>query len=160
MGIYRIAEVCPNGHVSTSAADRNPELREKYCSLCGEATLTACPKCTQPIRGYFHVDGVISAGSYYEPPSFCHACGNAFPWTERKISGAIELLQAGSDLTPTEIEQVRSDLSELTKDSPKTPAASLRFKKVLSKVGATVASGVKDIIVDILSEATKKAIWG
>ena len=48
----------------------------------------------------------------------------------------------------------------MTKDSPKTQVASLRFKKVMSKVGNSVASGVRDIVVDVLSEAAKKAIWG
>ncbi|WP_327195535.1 DUF2321 domain-containing protein [Sphingobium sp. Ant17] len=51
-------------------------------------------------------------------------------------------------------------MTELTKDSPKTQVASLRFKKVMTKVGASVASGVRDIVVDVLSEAAKKAIWG
>jgi hypothetical protein len=56
--------------------------------------------------------------------------------------------------------KVRADLTELTKDSPRVLAASSRFKKAMSKVGTSVASGVRDIVVDVLSEAAKKAIWG
>lgn len=56
MGTYQVAEVCPNGHVSASSADVNPELREK-------------------------------------------------------------------------LSQIGNDLTELTKDSPKTQVASLRFRK-------------------------------
>lgn len=159
MGTYRVAQICPNGHVATTAADQNPELREAFCSQCGEATLMQCAKCSAPIRGDYHVEGVFGF-SNYEPPAFCHNCGNSFPWTERKIAGAVELVEVGADLSPEEVQQFRSDLAELTKNSPKTQAASLRFRKVMTKVGASVASGVRDIVVDVLSEAAKKAIWG
>lgn len=160
MGTYRVAEVCPNGHVSTSSADTSPELREKFCSKCGEQTITQCPNCQSSIRGYYYVEGVITLGSRYDPPAFCHNCGKSFPWAERKIASAIELIEVGAELSSEEIQQFRTDLTELTKDSPKTQVASLRFKKVMAKVGTSVASGVRDIVVDVLSEAAKKAIWG
>ena len=160
MGAYRVAQVCPNGHVATTAADQHPELREAFCSQCGEATIMQCPKCSASIRGDYYVEGVFSFGGGYQPPAFCHNCGNAFPWTERKIASAVELVEVGAELPAEELEQFRVDLAELTKDSPKTQVASLRFKKVMAKVGASVASGVRDIVVDVLSEAAKKAIWG
>ena len=160
MGTYRIAEVCPNGHVSTSSADTSPELREKYCSQCGEPTLTKCPKCQRSIRGYYYVECVITIGDSYMPPAFCYNCGCPFPWTERKIAGAVELIEVGADLQPDELRQFQSDVTELTRDSPKTQVASLRFKKVMEKVGVSIASGVRDILVGVLSEAAKKAIWG
>ena len=75
--------------------------------------------------------------------------------TERKIASAVELVEAGAELSAEEVQQLRSDLTELTKDSPKTQVASLRFKKVMAKVGTSVASGVRDIVVDVLSEAAK-----
>jgi hypothetical protein len=33
-------------------------------------------------------------------------------------------------------------------------------KAFMSKVGKEIASGVRDILVDIVSETAKKAIWG
>lgn len=160
MGVYRTAEVCPNGHVSTCSADAYPELREKYCSECGEATITQCPKCSATIRGKYYVEGVIRLVDDYEPPSFCFNCGNPFPWTERKIEATIELIQTDGNISDEELSQFRNDLGDLVKDSPKVQVASLRFKQTMSKVGSSVASGARDIIVDILSEAAKKAIWG
>jgi hypothetical protein len=160
MGTYRVAQICPNGHVATTAADQNPELREAFCSQCGDATIMQCPKCNASIRGDYHVEGIFGFGGDYQPPAFCHNCGNAFPWTERKIASAVELVEVGADLPAEELAQFRADLTELTKDSPKTQVASLRFKKVMGKVGNSVASGVRDIVVDVLSEAAKKAIWG
>jgi len=94
------------------------------------------------------------------PPAFCYNCGCPFPWTERKIAGAVELIEVGADLQPDELRQFQSDVTELTRDSPKTQVASLRFKKVMEKVGVSIASGVRDILVGVLSEAAKKAIWG
>jgi hypothetical protein len=70
MGAYRIAEVCPNGHVSTHAADVHSELREKGCSHCGEATMTHCPECAEGICGYHAVEGFISLMDDYQPPAF------------------------------------------------------------------------------------------
>lgn len=121
--------------------------------------MTQCPSCRAAIRGYYYVEGVLSF-SEYTPPAHCHNCGNAFPWTVRKIAGAVELVEVGGGLTDSEVAQLRSDLTELTKDSPKTHVASLRFKKAMAKAGGTVAQGVRDIVVDVLSEAAKKAIWG
>ncbi|MBI0182017.1 DUF2321 domain-containing protein [Snodgrassella sp. W8158] len=160
MGTYQIAQVCLNGHVTTSAADRHPEQREAFCSKCGEATIMNCPSCSEFIRGEFKHDHAVVIGVFYKPPAFCHNCGKAFPWTERKIASAVELVEVGADLSPEEMQQFRSDLTELTKDSPKTQVASLRFKKVMGKAGKSIASGVRDIVVDVLSESAKKAIWG
>lgn len=160
MGTYRLAEICPNGHVVTASADQYPEHREKFCSKCGEETLTQCPYCKSTIRGQY--ESSRFGGSFgYTRPAHCHNCGSPFPWTGRKLDGVIEYLQAGADLTTEEIQQLRTDLTDLTKDdSPKTQVASLRFKKVMAKVGTSVATGVREIIVDVLSEAAKKAIWG
>lgn len=160
MGIYRTAEVCLNGHVSTDAADEYSELREKYCSKCGEVTIIQCYECGADIRGDYYVEGVISFGGGYEPPSFCFNCGNPFPWTQRKLEAAVELVQAGGKLTDEELSQFRKDLGDLVKNSPRVQVASLRFKQTMSKVGTSVASSVRDIVIDVLSEAAKKAIWG
>lgn len=159
MGYYRVAEVCPNGHVSTDSADAHPELREKFCSKCGQETITKCPSCNASIRGDYFVEGVFGGGRY-EPPAFCFNCGKPFPWTEAIISGATELVEVSGKLSDEELVQFKNDLSELTKDSPRVQVASFRFNKVMSKVGTSIADGVKEIVVDVLSEAAKKAIWG
>ena len=121
--------------------------------------MTMCPSCNAPIRGHYYVEGVFVLSEYTQP-AYCHNCGGAFPWTTRKVDSAVELVEVGGGLTDTELVQLRTDLTELTKDSPNTQVASLRFMKAMGKVGGTVAQGVRDIVVDVLSEAAKKAIWG
>ena len=160
MDTYRVAQVCLNGHVVTALADVQPEHQEAFCSKCGEVTITNCPNCSVFIRGRYQSEYGIWTFGKYQPPAFCHNCGEPFPWTERKIASAVELVEVGANLSPEEMQQFRSDLTELTKDSPKTQVASLRFKKVMGKVGKSIASGVRDIVVDVLTESAKKAIWG
>lgn len=160
MGTYRVAQICPNGHVVTEAANQYPECREAFCSKCGEATIIKCSNCSASIRGNHADEYGITCLTEYERPAFCHNCGKAFPWTERMIASAVELVEVGANLSHEELQQFRSDLTELTKDSPKTQISSLRFKKIMDKVGKPIASGVRDIVVDVLSETAKKAIWG
>jgi hypothetical protein len=158
MGQYRVAQICPNGHVATNSADQHPELLEAFCSKCGEATITACINCKSSIRGYYDVEGVFRSGDKYRPPPFCHACGSPFPWTERKVAAAVELVEVAGDLSTEEVAQFRSDLTELTKDSPRTQVASIRFNKVMAQVGGSAASAVREIVVGVLSEVAKKAL--
>jgi hypothetical protein len=159
MGTYRTAEVCLNGHVSTDAADAHPHLREKYCSKCGEPTITQCQDCQANIRGSYYVEGVISLRSKYEPaPAFCFNCGKPFPWTERKLKAAVDLVGTGGGLSEAELMQFSEDVRELTKDTAQVHAASIRFKKAMAKVGNAISTGVRDILADVLSDTAKRAI--
>ena len=56
--------------------------------------------------------------------------------------------------------EFRADLTELTRNTPKALAASLRFKRILVKVGKSVADGVREIIVSVLSDIANKQIMG
>ena len=154
-GDWDTAQVCPNGHVATSSAIDMPEFRETFCSKCGERTIMECPDCEAPIRGHYRG----GFGVRYHPPSYCLDCGESFPWTKRKIDGVVELVSAASDAKPEELAELEDDLQELVKDSPKVQAASIRFRNRMSKLGANVASGAREIIVDVLSEAAKKALF-
>ena len=160
MGVYRVAEVCLNGHVTTDSADTQPQHRQKYCSTCGETTTTSCPNCSASIRGDYHVEAVAIIGHTYTPPFYCHNCGNPFPWTQRRIASAIELVEIDKHLSSAEIEQFRTDVTELTRSGPRTVVATARFKNTLSKIGISAATGLREILIDVLSDAAKKAIWG
>jgi len=160
MGEYRVAQICLNGHVISDSIDKCPEHNERFCSICGEETTNNCPRCSQPIRGYYHVDGVIDLQHKYQPPSFCHNCGFPFPWTEKIIETATELMKRSGNLTDEELKQFEEDLGELTKDTPQVRLSASRFKGFLEKVGPTIANGVREMIVDVISETAKRSIWG
>jgi len=159
MGIYRTAQICLNGHSTTSSIDEYPELGEKYCSKCGVETISECPTCQNNIRGYYHVEGVYG-GSEYSPPNFCHACGNLFPWTASKVDSAKELADELEELNAEERETLKVTISDLLTDSPKTEVAAVRYKKLAKKLGTGASSALRSILVDVASEAAKKALFG
>jgi hypothetical protein len=160
MGVYRTAQIYQNGHVITTDADTAPELRADFCRQCGSKTTTKCPDCSASIRGHYHVDGVISLGRNYAVPAFCHACGKPYPWTAAKLDAARELADELDELTPDEREKLKGTLDDLVRDTPRTQVAGTRFKRIMSKVGTSSASAMRDIIVDVLSETAKKMILG
>jgi uncharacterized protein (TIGR02391 family) len=76
---YDVMLACEQGHVITSTAKSNPEDMKKRCPKCGAKTLTQCPHCQAEIQGYHHIPGVYYPGPS-APPTYCHECGEPFPW--------------------------------------------------------------------------------
>ncbi len=161
MGYYDIAQVCLNGHVITRNANRSPKFRQKYCKKCGEPTIMECPLCNTEIQGEYHVEGVFVGGfKIPPPPSFCHECGQPYPWAERKIQAAKDLADELDELSGEERQKLKSNLDELYRDTPQTEVAATRFKRIMSKVGKDSYSAMKSIITDVVSETIKKSIFG
>lgn len=79
MGTYEVMQVCLNGHKITHNYNRRPEHRQSRCGECGAETIHECPECATPIRGKYHVDGVVSPGGP-DPKEYCHECGGSYPW--------------------------------------------------------------------------------
>jgi len=153
---YDVSQVCYNGHVITEYFNTYPQHCLNYCGECGEKTITSCQICHGAIR-VAYLDGYPG---FKEPsaPSYCTACGAAHPWTERAIQSATELWVEESQASADEAFQFQEILSDLTKDSPRTPLAASRFKGAMTKVGSGVANAIRDIAVNVMSEAAKKSI--
>ncbi len=154
---YYTAEVCQNGHSTTSMVERSPELRATYCERCGAQTITQCPHCNAMIRGWYHVPGVISAAPYI-PPAFCHECGNPFPWTERAREAAKEIARDSKALSEAEVEELDGAIRDLSADSSRTPLAVSRFRKLTAKMGTEGAGLVRAVIAGVISAAAKSAL--
>ena len=133
-----------------------PQRMRKFCERCGEATITACPSCSQPIPGYYLNSALI--GSSYEPPAFCGDCGKPFPWTERRLDAARELAFEAEHLTGEERQQLADSLNDLTRDTPKTQVAVGRFKRLAAKAGVETGNALRTVLVDVMSDAAKKAL--
>lgn len=97
-GIYRIAQICKNGHVITSNTDYSAHL-SKFCPNCSAETITTCLHCNTPIRGNYDIPDIVDLVSSYEPPAYCYHCGNPFPWTESTLNSISELLDMQNQLT-------------------------------------------------------------
>jgi hypothetical protein len=111
--------------------------------------------CSKSIRGEYHADGIISL-SYYKPPAYCHACGKPFPWTDRAIQAAIQFSVEEGNLQGDEAEQFKNAVGDIVRDTPATPVAASRVRKVMGKVGPQAAQFVRDTLKDVVSEAVKK----
>lgn len=155
---YLSAEVCLSGHPTTSGIEYSPELTAKFCATCGAETIRTCPACNASIRGDYHIPGFISAGHEYTPPNHCHNCGAAFPWKIAKVEAAKEHVAEIDKLDEGEKAELQGAIDDLATGGVRTELAAGRFKRLMKKGGQTVGSGLCKIVVDVASEAAKKAI--
>ena len=157
-GKYHTAEVCLNGHCTTSFVEENPERRGQYCPKCGSKTITQCLNCSANIRGRYVDPNFVDLVTKYKPPNYCHSCGKPLPWTERKISAAQELVEEIEELSEDEKEVLKQSIFELSQDSPKTELASIRYKKLLSKCRDYARQLLNSTVTSILTESAKKLL--
>lgn len=161
MGHYHTGQVCLNGHQITGDYHSNPEFRQDHCDRCGEKTITECQQWKAPIRGYYESGPssvIVIAVPEWNVPSYCHKCGTAFPWVERKLQAARELADEIDELNASEKETLKASLGELTTDNPRTELAAVRFKKLVSRAAPVVGGAIKDIMISIATDAAKKSL--
>ena|SRR5438093_3649815 len=158
LGGYDIAQVCLNGHVTNPSSQRFPERDRAYCTDCGQPTIQACQECGGAIRGRYSARGLITTG--YHRPAFCHSCGKPYPWTARSLEAARELAQEMEGLSSEEQATLAGTLDDLLTETPRTQVQATRFKRLLAKAGKGTAEALRKIMVDVMSEAAKKAILG
>ena len=158
MGGYDVAQICRNGHVITSSYNRSPQFRQSFCDKCGSPTIVECAACNKPIRGEYFTPDVFSLGEL-TAPAFCLHCGRAFPWTQARLDAARALADETDGLNEEERALLKKSLDDLVRDTPNTPLAAQRFKRLVAKTGKGVADTFHKVLVDVLSEAAKKAIW-
>ena len=95
---YETAQVCRNGHLITDYYRSSPELRKQFCPNCGAPTIFQCPNCGTEIQGHYIVPGVIAVGFKPHVPSYCHDCGQPYPWTEAHLEVARQLTFEAEEL--------------------------------------------------------------
>ena len=142
-----------------SLSSNYSELRKNFCPKCGEKTILSCQSCNARIKGDYYVEGVIGF-SRFHVPSFCDNCGAPYPWTERSKTAAYNLIHFSDTLTLDEKHELNNSINDLLKDLPNSKLAELKFKKYAAKAGKEVANGLRDLLIDLVSETAKKAIWG
>lgn len=157
MGYYKTASVCLNGHINSNDVS-SYNNNANYCSKCGSQLIITCPNCDASIHGKYEVEGVISFSTGPEnPDAYCYNCGKPYPWTESAIKATQELLALDSS---EDSKYLQDNINALLIDTPKTKVVSTRMKIFLSKTSSELASGVRDVLVDIISETARKAIFG
>jgi len=154
---YMCAELCLDGHVITGDTENEPEKTSKFCGECGAETIRACPKCGAPLRGDHVYMGTIT---WMAPSNYCYGCGAAFPWTIAKIAAAKEHAAEIEDLDETERRQLQETIDDLAAGGARTELAASRFKRLMKKAGVAAGRGFYQVVVDVASDAAKKALMG
>jgi hypothetical protein len=159
-GMYDVAQICLNGHVTNDGIQQFPQGNKKFCPKCGEATTIACPNCGHPIRGDYISDLVVVMGHHYRAPAYCENCGKPYPWTERTKTAAEQLAKQLPGLSDAERGEISDSLDDLVTDTPKSKPAALKVKTLLAKAGGEAAGMLRDLVVAVSSEAVKKVLLG
>ncbi|MGB3364909.1 MAG: DUF2321 domain-containing protein [Thermodesulfobacteriota bacterium] len=153
---YDTAQVCMNGHSINPSSVKYPAHNQDYCSKCGEKTIQKCQDCHSPIKGRLKE----SLSLRYVPPSYCHNCGNTYPWTQSKLEAAKEFADELDNINEEEKEKLKESLNDLVREGPRTKLAETRFKKIMMKTGKESLDAMKSILIDIVSETIKKSLFG
>ena len=160
LGHYATALACENGHLITATLETSDKGADPFCPKCGAPTLSACPACSAAIRGHYSAPNVLALKTNYRRAAYCYSCAAAMPWTGRAMQAAASLASELEVLSVDDREALKQTLPDLFAETPMTPVAANRFKRLMVKVGAGTAETFHDLLVDVLSEAAKKAIWG
>lgn len=131
----------------------------KYCQKCGNKLHSECQNCGAPILGPFEMPDATIV-SDYEVPYYCHNCGEPYPWTQKILDDAVELLALDSDLDSESKELIRSAIPGLIVDSPTAPLSVEKFNRGISKVSANIKNGLFGILKDVIVESVAShLIW-
>ena len=153
---YRNATICLNGHVISSSKANE----EAFCSQCGTETYSVCPHCQTPIRGSYYVEGVVFLGkSDYTKPYYCHNCGAPYPWTQKILDNAVELLSLDDELDSSSKELIKNAIPNLIVDTPTTPIAIAKYRKGIANAGQIVKESLRQLLIDVISETAKKTLF-
>ena len=74
------------------------------------------------------------------------------------MNAAAEYTDQLTQLTAIEKDELKGTLVDLTTDTPRTPLAATRFKKIAGKVGPVAIDAFSKILVNVLTEAAKKGV--
>lgn len=155
---YGTALICANGHVLTDELERLPAKNARFCPECGEGTLTTCPECDAPVRGRYH-EPPLTCPPLRTPPSFCHDCGEPYPWTRETLQAAADLIDRIKRLSQEERAALKTELGEIMTDNPRTKIAALEVKQALGKAGRIIGPLLRDAVAGLATEAARRIIF-
>ena len=93
------------------------------------------------------------------PPSFCHDCGEPYPWTREKLQAAADLIDRIKRLSQEERAALKTELGEIMTDNPRTKIAALEVKQALGKAGRIIGPLLRDAVAGLATEAALRIIF-
>lgn len=153
---YDVALICLNGHDINRMATRSPKFNKKHCPRCGERATWQCEaSCLSPIQGNL---GDEYSTTRPPPPAFCHECGNAYPWTKRKLDATQELIEELEGPTSDERAQLIDSLPDLASDTPRSELAVLIVQRAASKLKGAARKVFESAITKVATTAILKLL--
>ena len=161
---WDVALICQSGHLVNDRSRGDPARNAERCSTCGSQTITACPGCREPIRGFYytqtdHPPGASPGTPLGRVPQYCEACGRPFPWTERAMSAARLLIRELAALDSYERDLLRRSIDHIVRETPQTPMAILRIRTALSRLEGETATALRELLLSIANDAVKQQLF-
>jgi hypothetical protein len=149
------AQICVNGHVITDLALRADDL-QPFCAQCGKETFVKCAECGETIRGSMPAEeGSEPRAREYVRPSYCPACGDAYPWTRAQLDAARDLAAELEGLTARDREILAESLDELMADTPRASLAATRFATLVAKARGPGVQPLRQLASDFASASAR-----
>jgi hypothetical protein len=93
-------------------------------------------------------------------PSYCVECANPFPWTVTALEAAKEYTDELDALTVEDKAALKESFADLTVDTPRTPLAASRYKRIVSKLAPFARETLQKIIVEVVTNGANKIMGG
>ncbi len=175
--LYHQALVCEYGHLITGDLSAFADSPAEHCPQCGQKCISVCPSCGAPIHGdcyerrmtyelrqsnsLWSESGInysnMPKGVVEHPagpcvvPSYCHACGSPYPWTNLLLFEAGRIVDLTDELTAKQKAALKECFPSLLSDMPTTPANALIAAKILQSVSAIAKTALQNLLADHLS---------
>ena len=151
---YFTATICVNGHI----VDFYHADAQKFCSVCGKHTLSYCTHCRAPIRGREN-DGITRINQKERLDYYCYNCNGPYPWTEKLISSATELIALDGGIDADTRELLITAIPDLIVETPYTPVAVARYSRFLAKAPTLIRDTMYQLLIGVLSESSKSILF-
>lgn len=95
---------------------------------------------------------------HFERPAYCRHCGKPYPWTREAIAKVEQTISTAEDLNAEQQSELIESIPDIIAETPGTPLATVRFKKVLSSVGKVTAEALAKTLLDVACSFVKSSL--
>src|SRR5699024_5448130 len=136
-----------------------PSKQAKHCQTCGKETVTQCLHCNAAIRGKYNRPNVVTVGYRYSVPSFCHDCGHPYPCTQTLLDNVVEIVGFDEDIGDADKDIITSTILDIIIETSTRPVSRAKYKKHVNRTKYFVKEGLRNLLIDLVSECVKKSLW-
>lgn len=168
------ALVCENGHLISGDLRKFPS-GSRYCPQCQAPILNSCPHCRAPIHGTQYMISISRNFSEGAGPSdlfpdvplyqrnekeykeahvdaYCPYCGKPYPWTEKLLDEADQIVDLMDELTDEQKKQLKATFPDLIGETPHAQSSACLAASILHAVSDIGASALRRVLEDKISD--------